>query len=188
MKKRWFSVMLTMVLTIIVGFGINSRAVLASEKIELTPENIEEYLTFDLDDEESTVEYVGENVMGVYLGHYEGDVTKIFSFMKQKDLSFEDVKVTIKYTVYTFSDSFNYKFKKYNEEGIKEASSGKEYPEYSYTSTVSIPFDGSKVTDKVEMTIECEDMKTIVDMSERPAGMFFDYEITDVTGYVIKNS
>lgn len=184
---------LILLLTIAITGCYSSKETFADkkEKIKLTPENIEDYLTFDLDSSESTIKYVGNKTVGGYVGNFEGEMTKKYFFMKQKDLSFEDVKIEIEYSVCTYDNGHYYvQFKNgSNKKGVKTTDSGNEYPKYTHTSIVSIPFDGSKVIDTVTMeVIALEDLQTLVDMSDRQPEMIYDLEIVNVTGFVIKNS
>ena len=186
MKNRLLvvTIIMSFLITTILCTGCSAK----KKKIELTTDNIKDYLTFDLESIDDNTKYVLDDVyLGQYMGHYEGEKTFTYYFMKQRDLNFEDVKITVALTVYTADENYNFKFKSGGEEGVHTGSSGKESLQYTKKNIVNIPYEGDKVTTSFELEVDSDTITTMVDLSSRSVHHFWDVEIVDVSGYVITN-
>ena len=157
------------------------------KKTALTKDNINDYLKIKCSSS-GEIEYVSDGKsMGQYVGHYEGEITKTFKFINQKNISFEDVSINIECKVSSLMHQYDLKFKDGGTKGVYQGSTGEEFTEYTKLITVTLPYDCSEIEKTVE--IEVENIEDIVSVTPGMSTALdhFDWEIVDVTGSVVEN-
>lgn len=155
------------------------------KKVELTTENIEEYLTISNEVVSSNIDTRSSSPIGFRIYSFSGESKIKVETMKQSDVNFEDVTITCR-LYYTNSPKFGWEFKSGNIKSDETFDLTGAPEENSKTVKLTIPFDGSaSIEESLELAlyVDGKDLQVM-----KPYEMdFFSIEITEVTGNVIIN-
>lgn len=145
------------------------------QKIELTTDNITDYLTITVDVTECKVDKDSTNILGMSIPDITGKAELEISTIAQSDINFEDVEITLNL------EPANIRWKFVRDNKQRTSTSGELEQTINYKEKrISIPFDGEvEIADELEL--DTDESFGMFDLS------LVTWEVIDVSGYVIIN-
>ena len=158
-KLMFFTLALVMLL--------NLTACGAGGGIELTTDNIKEYVSIKASVVDSEVEKDSGSVGGLYYKNYEGEATVKLEVVNQSGAKFENVSIVCE--VYTFpyfnadGPTYGWEFKSGNKQYLNNVADSENYKSI----TITLPYDGNwSTTENLELVMYTETSKIPVTPSE----------------------
>lgn len=160
-----------LLLTLIMALSLSACGG-GEQKIELTTENITDYLTITVDVTECKVNEDSINILGMSIPDISGNAEIEISTIAQSDVNFEDVEIVLTLEPRNIRWSFV--------RGNKQRTSTSEQTINYKEQRISIPFSGeTTITDELEL--DTDDRIGVFDLER------VGWEVTEVSGYVIIN-
>lgn len=176
--KKVISIVLVIVLASITVLSLSSCG-----KIELTTENIKDYLSFS-GDCDSNVDTDTGAVLGIYYKNYKGTATADIKITNQTSKKFENVNLTLRLSNMTFETNekgpiCGWEFTNGN---VQEGTSGADRVNYK-TVNVALPNDGNwSSKEYLELVLYTEWSSMLWTPSELDS---VSVSVIDVSGYVV---